>query len=342
MHKNNTDYEKKALAACVEVGKLLTSTFDLNEILNVIVIKVSQLIDAENWSLLLLDEKTGELSFDIVVGLDDSLFRGVRLAPGEGIAGYAVKTGEPVVIPNAEGDPRFYRKVDEITGFKTKSIICIPLMTHGNILGAIEIVNVKDLSFFESKYLSVLKVLSDYAAIAIQNANYYHRIKRLSITDEYTGLYNARFLHQCLDNIIGKSAVSNDPFAVVFVDVDNFKYVVDTHGHLLGSRVLKELGQTISSCIHENEYLIKYGGDEFVIIFPGKNKKEAISSVEEILYEIRNTTYLKEESHPVKVTASFGISVYPDDSTTSRDLLAKADHLMYKVKRSTKNGYDVA
>lgn len=336
------DYEKRALAACVEVGKLLTSTLDLKEILNVIVIKVSQLIDAENWSLLLQDEKTGELSFDIVVGLETSLFKGIRLMPGEGIAGYAVKTCQPVIIKDAEKDDRFYRKVDELTGFKTKSIICIPLITHGNTLGVLEIVNVKDVSFFETKYLSMLKVLSDYAAIAIQNANYYGRIKRISITDEYTGLYNARFLHQCLDDMVIKCSESEEPFSVVFVDVDNFKGVVDTHGHLLGSRVLKELGQTIAACIHENDYLIKYGGDEFVIIFPGKSKKGAVSSVEEILCEIRNTTYLEKEDHPVKVTASFGIAVYPHDAKSPKELLMKADQLMYEVKGSTKDGYDVS
>jgi diguanylate cyclase (GGDEF)-like protein len=340
-NQDNYDLGIDGFEACVEVGKLLTSTLDLKEILKLIVLKVSQLIDAENWSLLLKDEETCELTFDIVVGIEEKLLNNVRLAPGEGIAGHVVETGEPQILQDVENDLKFYRKVDEITGFRTRSVICVPLKTQGKILGAMEIINVKDTFDFQSKYFPVLKMLSDYAAIAIQNSLYCDRIFKMSITDEYTGLHNARFLYQYLDNKIKNDVDRETQFAITFVDIDNFKEVVDTYGHLKGSQVLKEIGQTMSACIAKEDILIKYGGDEYVLIFPDKNREQAITAVKKILDMIRETRYLYSEPNPVQLTASFGIAMYPEDAVTPKELLIKADQIMYSVKRSTKNGYGV-
>jgi diguanylate cyclase (GGDEF)-like protein len=332
----------QAFEACMEVGKLLTSTLDLKEILKLIIVKVSQLIQAENWSLLLKDEETGELSFDIVVGVEEKRIMDVRLSPGEGIAGHVLETGEPIILQDVENDKNFYRKVDEITGFRTRSVICVPLKSKGKILGVIEIINVKDTSDFQAKYLPILQVLSDYAAIAIQNSHYCDRVLKLSITDEYTGLYNARFLYQYLENLIENDTDHQKQFAIIFVDIDNFKEIVDTYGHLNGSQLLKEIGHTMAACIGKKDILIKYGGDEYVLIFLDTNREQAITSVENILDTIRKTAYLSTESTPVRLTASFGIAMYPEDAVTPKKLLIKADQIMYSVKRTTKNGYGAA
>ena len=232
----------QVIEACVEMGKLLTSTLDLKEILQLIILKVSQLIPADNWSLLLKDEDTGELAFDIVVGVDKKLMENIRLSPGEGIAGHVLETGELKILHDVEQDQNFYRKVDEITGFRTRSVICIPLKTQGRVLGVLEIINVKDISDFQTQYLPILKVLTDFAAIAIQNSHYCDRIFKMSITDEYTGLYNARFLYQYLEDLIQNDPEHQKQFAIIFVDIDNFKKIVDTYGHLNGSQILREVG----------------------------------------------------------------------------------------------------
>jgi diguanylate cyclase (GGDEF)-like protein len=160
----------------------------------------------------------------------------------------------------------------------------------------------------------------------------------MSITDEYTGLFNARYLHQVLEDLLRKADEQGGEIAVVFVDVDNFKSVVDTYGHLLGSQVLKELGQTMASCLAPEDLLIKYGGDEFVIVLPGRGKEAARQVIEKILRTIRETPYLKTETCPVRLTASFGISLYPEDARIKKDLLLLADQAMYEIKTSTKNG----
>jgi diguanylate cyclase (GGDEF)-like protein len=330
--------ETDKLMACLEVGKLLTSTLDRKKILELIMLKVSRLIDAQNWSLLLKDEATGELTFEIVVGINQDLVKGIRLAIGEGIAYQVAETGHPLFIPSVKDDPKFSKKIDRLTGFTTQSIICLPLKIHGAILGVIEIINVPDMGVFKTKDLPILTILADYAAIAIENARYFSIIQKMGIMDEYTGLYNARFLHQILDGWIQKDPHKNRKLAVVFMDVDNFKEVVDRYGHLLGTQVLKELGETISSCLAEKDILIKYGGDEYVIILPDINKSTAIQRMEKILQAIRGAIYLKAEPKPVKVTASFGMAMYPEEARTKKDLLLLADNLMYGIKKASKNG----
>ena len=340
MVEHSHTYETKALAACVEIGKLLTSTLDLQEILQRILLKISELVAAENWSLLLKDEENGALTFNIVVGMDNSPFQGITISPGEGVAGLAAVTGEIQIVHEAQKSPLFSRRVDDLTGFTTRSVVCVPLKIHGKILGVLEIINVKDMGLFETNDLPILTILSDYAAIAIENSRHCDRVFQLTIRYEYTGLYNARYLHQLLDQSIDDEVRGDSrPVALVFADIDNFKAVVDTYGHLLGSQVLKEVGRTMGAFIREPDILVKYGGDEFVIVMPGKTRGEAVALIETLMKEIRNTTYLSFEKEPVQVTASFGIALYPDDARTSRELLSLADHLMYSVKRPTKNGY---
>ena len=333
--------ENDKLMACLEVGKLLTSTLELKEILGLIMTKVSQLIDAQTWSLLLRNPATGELIFEIAVGIRGNRIKGLCLSPGEGIAGHVAETGTPLFSARVQEDPRFSPKIDALTAFRTESIVCLPLKIHGKILGVIEIINVKNMERFEAQDYPVLAILGDYAAIAIENAQYLDRIEQMGVTDEYTGLRNARYLHQVLDELIPKKPASKDAFAVVFVDVDNFKKVVDSHGHLLGTQVLKEIGEKISTCLAEKDILIKYGGDEYVIILPGRNKTAAVDLIQKILRALRASTFLKSEAEPVRVTASFGIAVYPEDAQTKKDLLLLADHCMYDIKRASKDGISV-
>ncbi len=346
-----TDYHKPpsnvfsnptdALKTCVEVGKLLTSTLNLQEILQLIMIKVSLLIRAQNWSLLLKNEASGELTFEIVVGLNPELFNGLHLLPGEGIAPHVAETGKAVFIPDVNDSPLFNKKVDFHTGFTTRSVICLPLIIRGKSLGVIEIVNVQDMKIFELEDLPILTILADYAAIAIENSRYVDKIRKMSVTDEYTGLYNARYLHQILDEFFSKTD-QKTPLSVVFMDIDNFKSIVDHYGHLLGTQLLKEIGETITRNLSEEDILIKYGGDEYIIILPGRSKTQAVKHSENILCAIKESTYLKSEAEPARITASVGIATYPEDAETKKELLILADNALFKIKNSTKNSVGTA
>jgi diguanylate cyclase (GGDEF)-like protein len=328
------DFYDRQLLACMEIGKAVTSTLNMEELLVTILKRLSELIKAKNWTLYLLDQQTGELRFEVVVGLDTERLAGVRIKLGEGIAGQAALTGEPILVPErVHEDPRFTGRVDLLTGFSTRSLICLPLKIQQSVIGVLEVVNPEDRALFDESLMPVLSILADYVAIAIANARNYQEIETLSVTDDVTGFYNTRFLHHYLDAIL----VKGQEVSLVFMDLDNFKHVVDSHGHLLGSKMLKEVALVIGSCLGKDDRLARYGGDEYVVILPGQDKQTAVVKTGEIRQALAAAVFLRSDGLQVKISASFGIASYPQDAGSKRELLQVADGCMYRSKQLGKN-----
>jgi diguanylate cyclase (GGDEF)-like protein/PAS domain S-box-containing protein len=162
------------------------------------------------------------------------------------------------------------------------------------------------------------------------------KFRNLSIHDNLTGLFNTRYLYQTLDHLIEESNLTRKPFSLVFMDMDNFKRVVDTYGHLNGSQALKEVAITIKRCIKKPCFGVAYGGDEFVIVLPGFDKSEATELIEFIRYKMMHTTYLSKAGYHVNLAASFGIATFPNDANNREGLLALADQAMFHIKQTGK------
>lgn len=162
------------------------------------------------------------------------------------------------------------------------------------------------------------------------------KFRNLSIHNNLTGLYNTRYLYQRLDKLIEESKQTQKAFSLVFMDMDNFKRVVDTYGHLNGSQALKEVALTIKSCIERPCFGVAYGGDEFVIVLPGFDKAKATEKVKRIHLQMKHTTYLSKAGHEVRLGASFGIATFPDDTDNREGLLALADQAMFHIKQTNK------
>jgi diguanylate cyclase (GGDEF)-like protein len=326
------------LLTCVEIGKAVTSTLNMEQILNIILTRLSELIRASNWSLYLLDPETQELYFEVVVGLDKRLLADVRMKLGEGIAGTAALTGEPILVPDdVKRDPRFSGRVDGITDFVTRSLICLPLKVQDSVIGVIEIVNPEDPSLFQDTFMPVLSILADYVSIAITNARNHMRIESLAITDDVTGFYNTRFLHNCLDKFLQQSQL----VSLAFLDLDDFKQVVDAHGHLMGSKMLKEVAEVIASQLEDDDLLVRYGGDEYVVILPAQDRGAALEKMGNVHRELADASFLQSEGLEIRITASCGVASYPQDATDKKDLLQLADQALYRSKEQGKNSITV-
>jgi diguanylate cyclase (GGDEF)-like protein len=322
------------LLSCLELGKALTAELDSARIFDTILNKVSALLPAEHWSLLLLDEATGELQFEVSVGLDPQVMKNIRLLPGEGIAGRVALEQKPVMVAAAHESRFFSPRVDQLTGFTTKSLLCVPLLFAGRTLGVLEVVNPRSLG---SSALHLLTIIADYAAIAVENTRRYEQIQSLARHDSVTGLYNTRYLYATLETLITTSAAATLPFSLLFLDIDDFKGIVDTHGHLNGTQILQEVAAIIRQCITAPAFGVSYGGDEFVVVLPGLGKRQALYKAEEIRQTLSRTHFLANQGLRVHLQASFGIATYPEDSTDRTGLLALADHAMFDVKRRGKN-----
>jgi diguanylate cyclase (GGDEF)-like protein len=162
------------------------------------------------------------------------------------------------------------------------------------------------------------------------------KFRNLSIHDNLTGLNNTRYLYQILDKLIEDSKLARKQFSLVFMDMDNFKRVVDTYGHLNGSQALKEVAQTIKGCLNRPCFGVAYGGDEFVIVLPGFDKARASELVAQIRKQMMETAYLTKAGYHVNLGASFGIATFPDDTDNREGLLALADQAMFHVKQTGK------
>jgi diguanylate cyclase (GGDEF)-like protein len=326
------------LLSCVELGKAVTSTLDREQILKIILNRLSQLIRALNWTLYLVDEEHQELRFEVVVGLDGEELKGLKLKVGKGLAGMVAATGEPILVPNIGDEARFNGRVDDQTGFTTHSVITLPLKLGDRVIGVLQIINPEDRDLFEAYYLPVLQILSDFVAISINNAMNHEKIEKLVITDDVSGYYNSRFLHQKLGEIIDNKQMTS----LVFLDMDNFKMIVDTYGHPMGSKVLKEVAEVIGAHLGPEDFLVRYGGDEYVVVLPGLEKTQALKKVEKIQSSLNEGVFLVEDGHNVKVTASFGVANYPEDAQDLKGLLHSADVSMYISKDRGKNSITVS
>ena len=233
------------LLATIEFSKALVSAYDMETLLTAILERIKAIIPAQNWSLLLIDPQTGELYFAVIVGLAPETVKDIRLKPGEGIAGTVAQTGKPIFIPDVNQDPRFAARVDVQTGFETRSIIALPLIVRGAVIGVFEVVNVAEERFFREKYLPHLTILADYVAIAVDNVRNLQKLEARTFIDEVTGFFNTRYLIHELDRLIPQLLNQGGHFSVVFLDLDNFKTVVDTYGHLRGSKVLAQVARVI-------------------------------------------------------------------------------------------------
>ena len=324
-----------------DVAKALTSSLNLNSVLQTIMDKMAEYFRPDTWSLLMVDEARDELYFAIAVGDAAEMLQAVRLRVGEGIAGWVAKHGEPLFVPDVYKDQRFTKRVDEMTKLRTRSIICVPLKCKQRVLGVIQLINAP-MDNFAEKEMFLLQALCDYAAIAIDNAKAVERIQELTITDDCTGLFNARHLYKCLEAEVYRSARFGYEFSVIFLDLDHFKKVNDTHGHLIGSRLLAEVGYSVKANLRLIDSAFRYGGDEFVVLLPQTGKDAALLVARRLRDVFRQTHYLKEDGVNLNIRASIGLATYPHDAKSAHEIIRQADEMMYMVKNSTRDNIAVA
>jgi len=325
------------LRAFNELGKALTSTLDVGEVIERVMEQVSALLRPTNWSLLLADEADGSLVFEVAVGPGAEALKGLRLAPTEGIVGWVATSGEPLLVPDVAEDERFAARFDDQTRFTTRSIVAVPLRIRGRNLGVIELVNGVDKPSFAERDLRVLASIADFAAIALDNARNFKRVEELTVVDEHTGLFNVRHLHRVLAAEVERARRYGHPVSVIFFDLDRFKEVNDTHGHQAGSAILRECGELLLSTLRVADVAVRYGGDEFVCILPETSPDQALLCAERLRLLVEGRSFLEAEGQAIRLTASFGVACFPDHGATAPELIRQADKAMYAAKEANRN-----
>jgi diguanylate cyclase (GGDEF)-like protein len=211
-------------------------------------------------------------------------------------------------------------------------------MRHLGALVDDVIVRPLDLEELQARIANLLRM----RRLSLQLKKEHDMVTKLSVTDDVTGFYNTRYLHRYLDRVLSTPTAREEAVSLVFFDLDNFKDVVDTHGHLLGAKCLKEVAQAVHRVLDEEDRLVRYGGDEYVVILPRQNKATARQKASRMSRIVTTTEFLPKENKHVKLTASFGLATFPDDARDARGLLAEADHCLFRSKSLGKNRLSIA
>ncbi|HEY5997248.1 MAG TPA: GGDEF domain-containing protein, partial [Candidatus Deferrimicrobiaceae bacterium] len=183
----------------------------------------------------------------------------------------------------------------------------------------------------------LLEFLLRQARFAFLNSERTVQTQNLIYIDDLTKLYNNRYLNVVLDRELKRSERYRNFFSVLFMDLDFFKRINDSHGHLVGSRVLIEVGSVLRSCVRESDTVVRYGGDEFVVVLVETNADEAFLVAERMRKLIENKWFGQENGLNLHLTISIGIAAFPEHASTKQHLLNMADQAMYRGKESTRN-----
>lgn len=338
---------------------------DLKAMLKTILMWANEFVPSESGSILLDDplfrnesKKAKSLYFVACYGHGSEGLTGTALPADIGIVGQTYGSAKPYISQNVKTDKVFYSKIDEQTKYVTRSIICAPIEISGVAIGVIELINrVGDINYLK-KDLTLLQVFAGYTSTLIQNSLDAKRFGDMSVRDNLTGLYNDRFFFDFMEDEIKKSTKKNQDLSLLFLDLDRFKEINDTYGHLAGSQLLHELGLILADMsVNTNIIPIRYGGDEFIVIIPKMGIIESTAFAESLKNKISSYTFLsKENPGSLKnlnidnvITCSIGVATLKTNVKKRKQakdmreaLIKQSDRAMYRAKASGKDRVVVA
>ena len=307
--------------------------------LRALLAEVSAAVPSQAASLLLIDPTGRGLAFSASRRLEAGSVDGLRMPADAGIAGWVARHRQPLLLDDASADPRWHRAIGQHTTFRPRAMLCVPLISKDVLLGVIQVMNRVDGRPFDQRQLRLAQILADHTAIAMENARLFRQVAEAAVTDDLTGLGNARRLNDVLPRLVG----GGRPLALLLLDFDHFKNVVDRYGHPIGSQVIAFLGRRMAAQLRPGDIATRFGGDEFAFILPESDLATGLAVAERIRDVVDATQRLDDGDVDIAcVTASIGVAVYPQHAGDAVSLLQAADQAMFAVKRAAKNAVGVA
>jgi diguanylate cyclase (GGDEF)-like protein len=315
-----------------EMVRAVNASLEPERVAEAIVARASDWVPAPGW-LVLADDGGGGTRTMAVTSLTTALEQSAHA-----VGTWIMHNGEVFSAADLSSDKR----IDDGAPVAT---LGFPLECRGRTIGALVAIDRLPSSaeprFARATEAAVLALLEP-GAFGLENALRVQRAEALSVTDDLTQLYNSRYLSQVLRRETKRASRSGRPLSLLFIDLDGFKAINDTHGHLFGSRALVEAAGVIRASARETDMVSRFGGDEFALILPDTGSDGAVAVGERIRDRIAVHTFLEGDGLSIRLTVSVGVATLPDVAASADGLVQAADEAMYWVKEHGKNGIYVA
>ncbi len=335
---------------------------DLSGVFCEILEQAREFVAADAGAIFLLDSADGEREPELVIaagfGARAEEQVGDRLQREQGIAGYVLERGQIYVSASPSIDLLETSSEADDPHSRAGTVVALPLRVGPQVVGALELVKACGGEAFSEQELGLLEIFAQTISASIANAVEAQRSREMARRDDLTHLFNDRFMHHSLTEILERAAVEDLDCSLLFLDLDRFKTINDTYGHLVGSRVLMEVGGILRQVLPGPAVPARYGGDEFVIILPEASAQEAFWVAETIRKTLESHLFLArpDPDDPVNypqlsltgITASLGIATLkadvlrlvedPTDAVALKnEILRLADTRMYRAKDQGRN-----
>jgi len=314
--------------ALLDIVRAVNTTLEPAKIAELLVDRAATWVPAPCWAVVSSD-LSGQLSVLADRGLAPDMGPAVYA-----IAGWVMNRGQEFVTADLRGDARVRNPF-------VGAVIAFPLNCRGRKVGALigldRVASAREPRMAVSMQRAV-RILLEPASVALDNTLLLKRAEALSVTDDLTHLFNSRYLNLVLRRETKRASRSGRPLSLLFIDLDGFKGVNDTHGHLFGSRALVEAASVIRGSARETDVVARFGGDEFALILPDTGGEGAFAVGERIRERIAAHKFLAGDGLDIHLTASVGVATLPDVAASAEELVQAADKAMYQVKETGKNG----
>ncbi|WP_224983080.1 GGDEF domain-containing response regulator [Geomonas agri] len=343
----NPDEFRHIVAHCMEQRRLLDENLELKGLVNLFQVSqnIANCLELERIYSMLTDALVKEVGVTRALGyfMDNGQLTLRELKGIEELNAHLL--GQAVISECDLRDDgsanlmllRHFLPEDAEYGSEVAEAMCLYLRQRSELQGVIILFNDPGVLLPRDINRKHISFLLDQGSLALDNAARYNIAKDLLYIDELTGLYNYRYLDVVLERELKRCERYGSNLGILFLDIDLFKSVNDNFGHLIGSRVLREVGSLVRKSVRDVDAVIRYGGDEYTIVLVETGMDGAAIVAERIRRTIEAHTFAKADGLAIKLTVSLGYACAPDDATTKAELLEMADQAMYRGKSAGKN-----